>query len=163
MARFNAMLDNDERVGYLRAKAIGSLIYQVVDAFQHNEKDILSGRFDTALTETIESASDLESMKVEMREKVYGITEVIEVEAAGFEVLGGLLEMFLTAVIDQPDSKHSAKVVSLMARANYNSKWVQPETFYDTLLSVSELVGGMTDYAAIDLYRKLKGIELPNY
>jgi dGTPase len=162
-SRLKAMRDDDERVGYLRAKAIGALIYEVVSAFEQNEGGMLAGTFDLPLTDVIDSTPDLAAMKDAMKENVYGLREVIEVEAAGFEVLGGLLDIFLTAVVEYPASVHANKVCRLMAASSYNSKWNESTGIYATLLSVAELVGGMTDYAAIDLYRKLKGIELPNY
>jgi len=57
----------------------------------------------------------------------------------------------------------SRKVAELMRRSIYNSSWARPAEMCDTILSIAGLVEGMTDYAAIDLYRKLHGIEFPNY
>jgi dGTPase len=162
-SRLKDIADVGERVGYLRGKAIGALIYEVVDMFQHNELEILSGKFDHALTDEIDSRQSLREMKSAMNSHVYNTCEVIEVEAAGFEVLGGLLDLFLAATIEHPQSMRSTKVVQLMGSSSYNGRWIKPELRYDMMLSIAGLVGGMTDYAAIDLYRKLRGIELRTY
>ena len=47
--------DDNEKVGYLRAKAISDLVNLVADAFMDNEKDILAGNFNKELVTVIQN------------------------------------------------------------------------------------------------------------
>ena len=46
---YYALSTKEDRIGYLRALAIGSLINEAVDIFMKNEEAILNGNFDCAL------------------------------------------------------------------------------------------------------------------
>ncbi|MEQ8574832.1 MAG: dGTPase, partial [Fulvivirga sp.] len=86
--------------------------------------------------------------------------------AAGFEVLPGLLEAFTQASVDlSQNDKASIKNQSLL-------RLMPPEAIldikqnkgnsYSVLMSCIDFVSGMTDRHAISLFRKIKGISLPN-
>jgi dGTPase len=51
--------DDNEKVGYLRAKAISDLVNLVADAFMNNEKDILAGNFNKELVTVIKKSRAL--------------------------------------------------------------------------------------------------------
>jgi len=91
--------DSDaERIGVLRAMAIGKLVDECVAVFLEHEEQLLSGEFDKALTGLIPSANILSKIEALSIAKIYQSRKVLEKEAAGFEVLPGLLEAFSTAV-----------------------------------------------------------------
>lgn len=56
---------------------------------------ILEGKLETSLIAGIPSARALSDIIEISKEKIYRAREVLEIEAAGFQVLGGLLEAFL--------------------------------------------------------------------
>ena len=75
---------------------------------------------------------------------------------AGYKILGGLLEEFIPAVL-YPDKPNSEKLLQLLP-----SQFIyQGEDLYRKLQSVIDFISGMTDIYAVDLYRKIKGIALP--
>ena len=47
--KYNALTTTQDRVSYLRALAINTLINEAVDLFMKHEMEILSGEFETAL------------------------------------------------------------------------------------------------------------------
>jgi len=55
--------DDNEKVGYLRAKAISDLVNLVADAFMENEKDILSGNFNKELVTVISKSNTLKKIE----------------------------------------------------------------------------------------------------
>jgi dGTPase len=89
-----------EKIEYLRAKAIGAIIDQVHQCFMDNEAAILAGAFAEELLDAIPAAEAMRALKACGETQVYVSKPVVEVEAAGFEVLGGLLEAFVTTVND---------------------------------------------------------------
>ena len=90
----------EDKIGYLRAKAINYLIDQSITYFQNHSHHILEGKLETSLIDGIPSASALSGIIKISKEKIYRAREVLEIEAAGFQVLGELLEVFLTAAND---------------------------------------------------------------
>lgn len=155
----------DERIGTLRALAVGKLIEECTELFLDNEQTLLSGRFDKALTDVVPSAPVLEDVVKLSIEKIYRSRLVMETEAAGFEVLPGLLEVFTEAILPSEENKMRKKQVAIKRLLpveiineieNINS------SAYEKLMVCIDFVSGLTDTHAISLFRKIKGISHPN-
>jgi len=97
--KLNRINGNDERIGVLRALAINALVEQVSNAFLQHESDILSGEFDSALTDQIPASETLNKISALSIEKIYRSTQVVEREAAGYRIIDGLLEAFCDPAI----------------------------------------------------------------
>lgn len=156
-----------ERIEYLRAKAIGVIIEQVHQCFMAYEDDILAGSFTEELLDVIPAAAAMHALKACGEHQVYVSKPVVEVEAAGFEVLGGLLEAFVTSVNDLATKGASASPKSRMLVHLIPEQFAglgrQPATdLYCRVLAITDFVSGMTDSYAVSLFKKLTGISLPN-
>src|SRR5690606_19635341 len=90
-----------QKLAVLRALAINQLILETVDAFTAHEEQMLAGDFDGALTDIIPSSTVLAKISSLSVEKIYRSKPVLEKEAAGFQVLEGLLEVFSKALYHQ--------------------------------------------------------------
>ena len=90
--------------------------------------------------------------------EIYAHRSVVEIEIAGYKIIGTLLEEFVGAVMN-PDVKdnYSKKILSLLPE-QYKA---ESDKTYMKIQSIVDFVSGMTDVFALDLYRKLKGISLP--
>jgi dGTPase len=89
--------------------------------------------------------------------KIYNYRKAMEIEAAGFEVLGGLMKAFLKAVF--LDTKHDKQIRTLIPK-----QYLNPElSKYDKIMNIIQFVSGMTDTFALDTFRAIKGISLPSY
>jgi len=153
----NKIFDKREQVGFLRSKAINSLIHQVADVFCDNEKNIRETKFDNSLIENIKARSIVYKIKEISRENIYKYKPVIQVEAAGYKVLPGLLETFLNAIKEKNGNDKILQLVPDEFKFDYDT-----ET-YNAIMGITMYVSGMTDHYAVDTYRNLQGIELPNY
>lgn len=156
----------EEKIGLLRAMAIGELIDQCVEIFLCREEDILSGTFDQSLTEIIEGNLMLEKIKKVSIEKIYRSRTVLETEAAGFEVINGLLEAITSAIYNfkyVPDqySSQMKSIVRLLPLDFQEKLSVPSSPIYEILMAAIDIVASMTDSYAISFYRKIKGISLP--
>ncbi|WP_196601811.1 deoxyguanosinetriphosphate triphosphohydrolase [Gloeocapsopsis dulcis] len=147
--------DKKEHIKYLRARAIHKLITEVKQVFLDNEKQILSGSFDSPITSQIESGFKLKEIIDLTRKNVYEACEVVEVKVAGYEVIGGLLEEFVNAVTNNNLSK-SYLTKKLLPNFKDND-----EKLYQKILQVTDYISGMTDSYAVSLFKKIKGISLP--
>ncbi|MCU7491276.1 MAG: deoxyguanosinetriphosphate triphosphohydrolase [Ignavibacteria bacterium] len=155
--------DNNDKIGYLRAKAMSSLVNQLAEVFADEEENILQGRLTEDLIDIIPSAKVLKKIKDVSKEEIYSYKSVIERETAGYEVLGGLLDIFITAVnaaADGNTSHKNTKVLQLLPKQFLNPGGIPEEDLYLRLLRITDYVSGMTDTYAISLFRRVKGISL---
>lgn len=150
--------DPNEQIAYLRASVIGKLVKQCVDVFWTKQEEILSGKFQKALIDHVPAIS-LEAIKtikeVSIR-NIYNYRAVVEIEISGFQIIGTLLEVFTDAILN-PDEPISKKMLMLIPD-QYGGEHT---TTYEKVQSVVDFVSGMTDLYALDLYRKIKGINIP--
>lgn len=148
--------DRKENIKYLRAKAIHKLIIEVKQVFLDYEKKLLDGNFDRPLTSEIKSGNKLKDIIDITRKHVYEASEVIEVKVAGYEVIGGLLEEFITATTNKNLSK-SYLIQKLIPFKEEDDQ----EDIYRRILRVTDYISGMSDSYAVSLFKKIKGISLP--
>ena len=153
----------NERLGTLRAMAIGQLIQECSDAFIENEPAMLDGSFDKDLTGLIPSAPAMKKIINLSIEKIYRSKLVLEKEAGGYEVIDNLIEAFATAVyankFDQPLPKH--KSILRLLPEEYEVQLNNADSVYEALQIVIDFISGLTDSHAVRLYKTIKGYRLP--
>lgn len=147
--------DKNEQIAYLRAKVISKLIMECADIFLANYEKIMEGQFYTSLIDELgaDSKAAMDTIIELSYELIYNHRSVVEVELAGYNVLGGLLEEFIDAIIDDK-SQYAKKLLHLLPKQFLS----QEEDIYHKIMSVVDFVSGMTDLYAIDLFRKIRGI-----
>lgn len=154
----------DQRVGFLRSKAVNSLIEQCVAEFIKGKSALLSGKRELSLFDSSKPQSTLKRLKMISREKIYSYQSVLEIEAAGFNILSTLLECFLDAIVGNPNTERARKYRSLIPPQYLSTSEYKHGEFSKSsqMLNICEFVASMTDEFAISMFRKLKGISLPN-
>ncbi|SOE20694.1 dGTPase [Spirosomataceae bacterium TFI 002] len=151
--------EEKQKLSLLRAMLINLLTQKCTAAYMENEAALLSGELNKPLIELIDSKSQilLEKISDFSVTYIYNHRSVIEKEIAGYNVIGGLLDEFVTAVLN-PKSQKSRKMLQLLTGQYANN---EDKTLYQNLLSVIDYISGMTDLYAVDLYRKITGIQIP--
>lgn len=154
----NRVTDKNEQISYLRAGVIGKLIHQSSQVFFQNYEAILTGSFSGSLVGALQNrqAIAMKEVKNVSFKEVYAHRTVVEIEIAGFKIIGTLLDEFVGAVID-PNENYNKKILSLLPE-QYRP---QSDKLYHKIQSAVDFISGMTDVFALDLYRKIKGISLP--
>lgn len=155
--------DPGRRVEYFRAITVDAMVRAAVKAFAENYDGLMSGSFDEELTAKVERSKELQAFKSLAREKVYSARPVVEIEACGFEVIGGLLEAFVGAINAKAKGLETGKartrtLLSLMPKTNGDLERLPP---YERTLLATDFVSGMTDSFAVNLYQRIRGISLP--
>lgn len=164
--KWNEINTEQDKIGYLRAKAINYLIDQSITYFEEHSNVILEGNLDQSLVDCIASARALDRIIKISKEKIYKAREVLEIEAAGFQVLGGLLDTFLAATNDVATKglkKASVKSQTIfhLLPPQFRQASGAPDAQYSRILNVTDFISGMTDSFAVALYKQLTGISLP--
>lgn len=150
--------DVNEQISYLRASVIGLLVNECSDVFIRNEEAILKGTFEGSLIKHInerckkayKNCSDFAG------ENIYRSRDVLDVELAGYRIIGFLLEKF-TDAIQNPEHTYS----KLLLQRIPTQFEPQSDYTYTRLQSVIDYISGMTDVYALEMYRKITGMGLP--
>lgn len=155
---FTEVTDLNERITYLRAKVIGKLVNCCSKIFWDNRQAILDGAFTGCLIDYLPAheAAAMDVCKRTAFKRIYKHPSVVEIEIAGFKILGTLMHEFVQA-LHNPSQYYSKLLLPFIPeqfRVDENA------STYDKLLSVVDLVSGMTDVYALDLYRKINGMGL---
>jgi dGTPase len=163
--RLDEIPNEARRIQLIRAMAIGSAIEECAELFLAREAEILAGAFDTPLIDAVASAPAWEEIIRVSRDRIYNTQRGVEIEAAGFEVLGGLLDVFVSALNDvcsaSKPSPRSRKLLQLVPLENIGPDRVPDPDPYVRLMRMLDFVSGMTDRYAVSLYKKVRGISLP--
>lgn len=159
-SKLNRQISLNEKLGVLRAMAIGKLVDDCTSIFLDEEKNILDGKFDRALTDQSQHHRALEMISKVSVENIYRARHVVEIEATGHEVLPGLLQEFCLAGCHWARKDQSRKYSNLALLLPEEVRWnigQEPENIYGVLRQVIDFVSGLTDRHAISLYKKIKG------
>ncbi|PKL77624.1 MAG: hypothetical protein CVV27_04950 [Candidatus Melainabacteria bacterium HGW-Melainabacteria-1] len=95
-------------------------------------------------------------------EYVYSYEPVIEIELAGHSVINGLLRTLIEEMYLNRGTKRAERLKKLIPEQYFRSlgrDWFESD--YDNYLNLACFVSDMTDSYALNLYRKLCGIDLP--
>ncbi|MCK0161040.1 dGTP triphosphohydrolase [Allomuricauda sp. F6463D] len=154
--KYNDMTTSSDRLSYLRALAISTLIRDAVDVFIKNEDKILNGEFDVSLLDKGKYKAQVEDIIKLSVEKIYQSTEVIDKELAGYRIISDLLEMYTSALInvkDGQDTNYDRLLIKSLPE-NYRNT---DTSIYKILLNTSCFVASLSDSAAVHIHDKLTG------
>lgn len=154
--KFNALTTKEDRISYLRALAIGSLINDVVKVFVENEELILQGKFPYALTEKSKYTAQMNDIISISVKNIYQSREVIEKELVGYQIIQTLLDKFITAFNNKfhgEASNYDNLLLKMLPEKFLNEK----ESLYSRLLNICHYVSLFTDGNALELFNTING------
>lgn len=152
--KYYGLKTQKDRLSYLRALAIQSLIYEAARVFEENEAAILDGSFSHSLLDKCRYEPQLKDIINISVEKMYKSKEVIEKEIMGYRILTDLLDVFITAVnnkFEENTTGFDKLILELLPDGFGDNKG----NLYDRLMGVCSFVAGMSDRYAILLHRKI--------
>lgn len=151
--------DDNQKVQFIRAKWIGLMIEKLSGIFLEKEAELLVGTLEGDLMKYLPEKEQalIDDINEFSYSNVYNYRSVVEIEIAGYNVIGGLLKEFVGAVL-QPGEAKSRKILQVVSGQFPIEK---KGSLYHNIQSVVDFISGMTDLYAIDLYRKITGITIP--
>ncbi len=157
--KYNQLTTTADRLSYLRALAINTLINEAANIFIENEEKILAGDFETALIDKSKYEAQIDDIIKISIAKIYQSQEVTEKEIAGYEILATLLDRYCTATDNFNEGK-SSNYDKLILRAEGIHFDYQNEDLYSRLISISNFVASLTDGNALLKFQKIRGLQL---
>ncbi len=158
-SKYNSLITTADRLSYLRALAINTLIQEAANIFLEHEEEILKGDFDEALIDKSKYEAQIDDIIKISVAKIYQSSEVVEKEIAGYEILATLLDRYCTATnhfINQQASNYD-KLILKAEGSNFDYK---SDDLYTRLISISNYVASLTDGNALLKFQKIKGLQV---
>lgn len=149
--------DPNEKIAYLRSCVVGILVKRCAEAFLDCEDRILEGRMTGCLLDHIPELERNGYARCNdiSYAKIYNSGDVVDIELAGNRIITFLLEKMIHAVI-HPELNYSRLLL-----AKFPDQYdTSAPTLFGRVQAVLDHVSAMTDVYALDLYRKLNGIQL---
>jgi dGTPase len=152
--------DDNQKVQYIRARWIGLMVEKIADIFMKHEAGLLAGNLEKDLLKCLPTSDHhlIDRINKFSVAHVYNYRAVVEIEIAGYNVIGGLLRELVHAAL-HPDHSKSGKLLKLVS--SQFPLTCDKKNIYNDIQSLVDFISGMTDLYAIDLYRKMTGITIP--
>jgi dGTPase len=155
-SKYNTLTTKEDRISYLRALAIGSLINDAVKVFIENEEAILAGKFPYSLTDKSKYKVQMDDIIKLSVKNIYQSREVIEKEIVGYQIIQTLLDKFITALNNKFEGQAS-NYDKLLLKMLPEKFWEEKEDLYSRLLHICHYVSLLTDGNALELYKTING------
>ncbi|MEO7312781.1 MAG: deoxyguanosinetriphosphate triphosphohydrolase [Chitinophagaceae bacterium] len=157
---FHEINDDNQKVQYLRAMLVGLLIRKVTGVFMQHEAALLEGNLQKSLIDYLPEGEKqlIKTIDEYSYLHIYNQRSVVEIEIAGYNVIGNLLKEFFNAILN-PASSKSKKLLQLISQQFVITG--EKDRLYHDIQSVVDYIAGMTDLYPVDMYRKITGMAFP--
>jgi dGTPase len=156
---YNSLTNTEDRISYLRALSINTLINEVVEIFMKHEDDILRGEFEKALLDMSKYKAQIKDILNISIRNIYNSKEVVDKEIAGHEVIIELLRIFTETIYNQFNGNLS-NYNRLILKVFPETIAIDRDNLYQNLQVVCNYISKLSDSNAILTHRKLKGNHL---
>jgi len=153
-SKYKTLETKEDRISYLRALAIGSLINDAVKVFVENEALILGGKFPFAIMDKSKYKAQMNDIIKISVDNIYQSREVIEKEIVGYQIIQTLLDKFITAFNNQFNgnaSNYDALILKMLPEKHHLDK----EDLYGRLLHICHFISLLTDGNALLYYKTI--------
>lgn len=154
--KYHGMALRSDRLSYLRALAINTLITDAAETFIKHENDILQGRFEVSLMDKSQFSAQIKDIISISIEKIYRSSEVLEKEIAGYKIIADLLEVYTGALVRYSEGK-AGNYDRLMINTLPQHYRDVNRSMYEILLNTSCYVASLSDGAAVNMHNKITG------
>ena len=158
-SKYNSLTTTADRLSYLRALAINTLITEAVELFLKNEETILAGEFHHSLFDKSSYEAQIKDIIKISVERIYQSEEVINKEIAGYKMLSHLLDTYTQAFLpDQnvPESNFN----KLVRRSVPKLVLSEGQSLYTSLIQICSFTASLTDGNTVASFEKYKGLKL---
>ncbi|MBQ23040.1 MAG: dGTPase [Flavobacteriales bacterium] len=152
--KYNSLTNKSQRLSYLRALSINTLILDAVRIFNENETEILNGTFEYALMDRSKYKAQVKDIIGLSIEKIYKSDEVTNKEVVGYKVISTLLKAFVTASVNGLFNKMSS-YDKLILRLVPDGVSMIGDNLYETLLNSTCFIASLSDGKAHKLSQQI--------
>ncbi len=158
-SKYNQLKNTADRLAYLRALAISTLITEAADIFLENEDAILKGEFHESLFDKSSYEAQIKDIIKISIERIYQSEEVINKEIAGYRMLSYLLDIYTKAIlpdVEEENSNFTKLVLRSVPRLNYLN---EEQPVYEKLIGICSYIASLTDGYTVASFKKFQGLD----
>lgn len=144
-----------DRLTYLRALAINTLIRESVNIFMEHEEEMMTGNFYHSLLDRSKYQAQISDIIKVSVERIYQSEEVISKEIAGNRMLNQLLETYTNALL--PDLNKPASNFHSLVRTTLPKHINESGGVYNRLIAICSHISSMTDSNIVETFKKFSG------
>lgn len=150
-ATFYKKMSTQQKIEFLRGKAIGNLIESVADIFLQYEADILEGAFNHELLSLTIYQEEIKKCKEYAQKRIFKSHDKISSELAGMCALENVLEELYNLIVKpSPKSRRIANYLHLDNNSHLS--------LFEQISLIIDVISGFTDRNLINFYKDIKGI-----
>ncbi len=157
--KYNQLGLMSDRLAYLRALAINTLITDAARIFIENETDILEGEMETALLDKSSYRAQVEDIIKLSVERIYRSQEVLDKEIAGYKIISDILQLYSGALLRIKEG-NASNYDHLIADSIPGEYRPENSSHYELLLHASAYVASLSDGMAVHIHNKISGKQL---
>mgnify|MGYP000057387382 CR=1 FL=1 len=154
--KYHSLKHTKDRVSYLRALAINTLINEAVIIFLANEEAILNGEFEKSLLDKCKYEAQINDIIKISVAKIYKSKDVVEKEVAGYKIIADILDVFVKA-LNNTYNNNASNYDKLLLNVLPNEYKASTENLYNRIMKICSYVSIMSDSYAIRLHKKING------
>jgi dGTPase len=154
--KYKTLHTKEDRISYLRALAIGTLINDAVRVFLENEPAILAGKFPFSLLDKSKFKPQMDDIIKLSVKNIYQSREVIEKEITGYQIINVLLDKMSTAFENKVAGCPTNYDTLLLQLVPEKHRIFKTDT-YERLLHICHFLSLLTDGNALLFYRNING------
>jgi len=156
--KYHQLNNTTDRISYLRALSINTLINECIEIFMNNEEKIIQGVFQSSLLERSKYKAQISDIIKISVENIYESKEVIEKEIAGYNLISVLLESYITAANNvhagNPNS-YDKLILNLLP----DTIDINKSDLYYRILEICHYIASFSDSQALLIYKKITANE----
>lgn len=154
--KYKTLHTKEDRISYLRALAIGTLINDAVRVFLENETAILAGKFPFSLLDKSAFKPQMDDIIKLSVKNIYQSREVIEKEITGYQIINVLLDKMCTAFANKVAGCPTNYDHLLLQLVPEKHRVFKTDT-YERLLHICHFISLLTDGNALLFFRNISG------
>lgn len=154
--KYHNLQTRADRLSYLRALAINTLITEAVEIFLKHEEAILKGEFHEALFDKSRYEAQITDIIKISVDKIYQSEEVIGKEIAGYQMLSHLLETYTQALLPS-EGEALTNYNKLVLKMIPNAEEFEQLSTYGKLIRICSYISSLTDSNIVASFKKFKG------
>ena len=157
--KYRGLVFMQDRLSYLRALSISTLIEDAAQIFLDHEEDILKGKMAVALLDQSKYKAQTEDIIKLSIDRIYRSQDVLEKEIAGYKILSDILEVYTGALVRTKEGR-SSNYDKLMINSLPEEYRSIEGSYYDILVNASSYVASLSDGLAVHIHNKISGKQL---
>ena len=148
-----ADMPNNQKIEFLRGKAINNMIDEAAKVFINHEEDILNGAYDKNLLEDTPFSNNVLKCKNDIKKQVFESQYKLQQEISGTVAINSLLEYF-NNIITYPNHLYS----TMLNQNFFNNKISTSNSAYQNILLINDYIASLSDRQLLKIHKMITGL-----